>query len=92
MVANNPSDNTRVLDFSTIWMPGWTAVLDGLPVPTGVADGAVIGILVPSGRHEIHLEYNAPWLLLGTILTASFGLFVLSAGIYSWQRNNSKST
>ena len=91
MVANNPSDNTRVLNFSTIWMPGWTALLDGLPVPTVLADGAVIGILVPSGRHQIHLEYNAPWLLPGIILTTSFGLFLLGAGIFTWQRHNSKS-
>ncbi len=49
--------------------PGWRAHLDGQPVTIQRADGALLGLFVPAGRHEIHLRYRPFW--LGPTLAAS---------------------
>lgn len=39
---------------------GWSATLDGEPVPLVAADHAGVAVAVPVGAHEIQLSYRAP--------------------------------
>jgi hypothetical protein len=44
------------------WMRGWTATIDGQRAPVARANGLVLGIPVPAGRHVVHLHFTpAGW-------------------------------
>ena len=54
------------------WMPGWSALVDGLPVPVlrGNHSQRVIPLVNP-GRHTIALRLRPPGFVLGCALRAS---------------------
>jgi uncharacterized membrane protein YfhO len=58
--------------------PGWTATLDGKPVPILRADYAFQAVAVPAGRHELRLAYRNRWVTAGAAV--SLGTLVLLAG------------
>lgn len=44
------------------WHPGWTASTDGAPTRLVPADHAFMALLVPEGRHVVHLQFDpASW-------------------------------
>lgn len=49
--------------------PGWTASLDGAPVPIFPADVIGSAVAVPAGRHRIELRFIPRTLRLGALLT-----------------------
>jgi hypothetical protein len=57
--------------------PGWSATLDGAPVPIGRADFAFQAVPVPAGRHLLRLEYRSPLLLRGAWVAAATLLLIL---------------
>ena len=58
--------------------PGWTARLDGKPVPILRADHAFQAVAVPAGRHELALLYRNRWVGIGA--GVSLGTLLLLAG------------
>jgi hypothetical protein len=50
--------------------PGWTATLDGRPVPVVRTDFAFQGVPVPRGRHVLRLEYRNRWVGIGAAVAA----------------------
>jgi len=58
--------------------PGWTATLDGTPVPILRADYAFQAVAVPAGRHELRLTYRNRWVTTGAAV--SLGTLALLAG------------
>jgi hypothetical protein len=42
---------------SDTWAPGWSATLDGVPVPILRAHRALRGVLSPAGSHRIEMRY-----------------------------------
>jgi hypothetical protein len=64
------------------WMPGWSAQVDGLPVPVLRGNHAQRVIpLVKPGRHTIALHYRPPGYVLGSAVTGvSAVLWVLICG------------
>ncbi|MCX5730461.1 MAG: hypothetical protein NTY18_03710 [Deltaproteobacteria bacterium] len=58
--------------------PGWTATLDGRPVPILRADFAFQAVAVPAGRHELRLAYRNRWVDIGAAV--SLGTLLLLAG------------
>src|SRR5262249_33215736 len=60
------------------WDPGWTARLDGLPIPLEAKWGVFLWIQIPSGHHEIILEYDPREVRLGLAVSAcAMGLVIL---------------
>lgn len=49
--------------------PGWTAQVDGAPVPIQPADVLFQSVRVPRGHHTVVLRYGAPGLELGLLVT-----------------------
>lgn len=49
--------------------PGWIATIDGRREEIREVDGALRGIVVPGGRHRIHLSYRPRTVVWGAILT-----------------------
>jgi hypothetical protein len=65
------------------WMPGWSARVDGSPVPILRGNHAqrVIPLMEP-GRHTIALDYRPPGLALGCAITAvSAVVWVMLVGL-----------
>jgi hypothetical protein len=57
------------------WDPGWNALLDGKPVEIQAKSGVFLDIQVPSGQHELVLEYDPIEVRVG--LGVSTGALVL---------------
>jgi hypothetical protein len=52
------------------WDEGWSATLDGRPVPVLRADGFLQGVALPAGRHDVRLTYREPAIGTGLALSA----------------------
>jgi len=50
-------------------VPGWRAEADGRPLPTGVADGALLAVRVPAGARRVRLRYAPAAWRLGAALS-----------------------
>ncbi|WP_147445789.1 YfhO family protein [Corallococcus aberystwythensis] len=59
-----------VLVVNDAYLPGWTATLDGEPVPILAANVAVRAVPVPAGRHTVVMRYRTPGLVPGLWLGA----------------------
>ncbi|WP_125774506.1 hypothetical protein [Antribacter gilvus] len=58
---------------------GWTASLDGEPVPLVAAEHVAGAVFVPEGEHVVELEYRTPLLREGLWVSAA-GLVLLAGG------------
>ena len=65
------SRGTNFLILSQIWYPGWRARLDGRELRLYRVNHALIGAVVPPGRHALALEMTSPALRLGLALCAA---------------------
>lgn len=68
-----------MLVVSRLFDPGWSAAVDGTPVPLVRANGALMALEVPPGAHEVELRY-APRSFrvgLGTTVLALVGVGLL---------------
>jgi hypothetical protein len=80
-------DATRdaLLVVSYAWLDGWEATVDGEDVPVVRANGVVLGIPVPAGRHTVHLRFVPPGLRLGALISAlSLMALILTAPVMRW--------
>jgi len=60
------------------WDPGWRALLDGKPVEIQAKSGVFLNIQVPSGQHELVLEYDPSEVRLGLgVSTCALVLLIL---------------
>jgi len=60
------------------WNAGWSARVDGSPVPVLRANHAAMAVALPAGAHRISFRYTPPGLLLGTML-AGLAIVALAA-------------
>ncbi len=59
--------------------PGWTATLDGRPVPLLRADFAFQAVPVPAGRHELRLTYRNRWVGIGAAVSVATLVLLVAA-------------
>ena len=64
--------------------PGWSATLDGRPVPIRPADLAFRAVYVPAGRHAVVFTYRPAGFLAGLLITACGSVLVV--GMLLWPR------
>ena len=67
-----------VLVWSRSYFSAWRARIDGVPVAPILADGHLVGVPVPAGRHEVEVSWSAAPVLLGGLLSV-VGLLALVA-------------
>ena len=48
------------LVFATTAYPGWTATVDGAELPVWNVDGALMGVPVPEGTHQVEFTFTDP--------------------------------
>jgi hypothetical protein len=68
--------------------PGWTAALDGKPVPILRADYAFQAVAVPAGRHVLTLEYRNRWVGIGAAI--SLGALAVLVGSLALRSRRSR--
>ena len=66
--VDTPADG--ILTLAHPFYPGWQAALDGLPVETLRAYGALTAVEVPSGAHTLTLTYDPLSFRLGAVASA----------------------
>ena len=54
------ADRPSLFVTSYAWMEGWTATVDGRPVPVARTNALVLGVPVPAGSHRVHLRFTPP--------------------------------
>lgn len=75
----NANSETRVV-LAEAYAPGWTATVDGAPVPILQVDEVLRGLDLKPGQHLIEMRYRTPGLTLGLVLCALGVLTLLLAG------------
>jgi hypothetical protein len=64
--AEAPAD--AVLVWSRSFLSAWRATVDGQPAPTLLADGHLLGVPVPAGRHRVTIAWSPRWIGAGAAL------------------------
>jgi hypothetical protein len=70
---------------SELFYPGWEATVNGKPAKIWKVDGALRGIVVPSGDSRVLMTYAPASVLWGAILTLS-AFITGAAGAFWWIR------
>ena len=64
------SERDRLLVLTLPADEGWSAALDGSPVPSDTALDVLLALRLPAGEHSVSLRYTPPGLLAGLGLSA----------------------
>jgi len=60
-----------LLVIADTWCPGWSATVDGHPVPIYQPYGALRGVVVGPGSHTVAMHYRPRSALLGALMTGT---------------------
>jgi hypothetical protein len=63
---------------------GWSASVDGRAVGVVPGNHAFAAIPVPKGEHTVVLDYQAPGLAVGALVSAGSGLLLLTLLVWPW--------
>jgi hypothetical protein len=80
------TSHAATLVLADAWTSGWSATVDGAPVPIVHADYAFRGVPVPAGRHTVQFRYTPPGLPLGVAISL-LALLALT-GWWVWDRRD----
>lgn len=83
------SDGEGVLVVNDTWLPGWTATIDGQPVPLLRADVLVRAVQWPAGRHVVEMRYAPREVGVGLVLSAVGALIVVALTAW-WLRSRAR--
>lgn len=76
------ADGRMFLVLTDRHFPGWTATVDGEPVPIRLANGNFRSVSVPAGRHRVVFRYRPASVRIGGWLSGASGL-VFAAGLFA---------
>jgi hypothetical protein len=68
LVNVDRADAPRLLVLVELFRPGWVATADGRPVTTVSVGPGLLGLRLPPGVTDLHLEYRAIWFTAATIV------------------------
>lgn len=84
-------EENRILQLSTVYTPGWKALVDGKPVDTIRVNTAFIGIPVEAGEHTIDLYYETPFLKLGFGISCCGLVSLLALVLWEYHKKKQQS-
>jgi hypothetical protein len=70
------------------WYPGWDASVDGQPAPVETVDGALVGVPLGPGRHEVRVSYLPAGWQVGLGVSSLAALLLGVAGWRDWRSSN----
>ncbi len=70
------------------YYPGWSAAIDGHPADVLPVDYALMGVIVPAGKHELTVRFRSRWLALGATLSVVslgviLGMLLLGSSVFA---------
>lgn len=74
LVVETKISHPRYVVVSEVWHPGWSATLDGKPVPLFRTDLALMGTFLPAGTHTLRLVFSPIGLQMGIVISAVAGM------------------
>jgi len=79
-VLSTSASDASLLVLTRTWDPGWSAKIDGVPVPLLRAHLALLALVLPPGEHRVELAYRPASFRIGVWLSAAglLGLLALS--------------
>ena len=85
LIATTEFDRPGVLIWQRTYFPAWRAEIDGAPAPTVTADGHLVGVVVPEGKHEVRIVWPGHPVKLGLGL-AALGVFAATLISRRWNQ------
>ena len=79
-----------MLVLSDAYYPGWTATVDGQPAPIYRVDGALRGVIIPAGFHDVRFQFRPTTLTPSLILlgiSLLLAAFLIIASLWKKQSN-----
>ena len=87
LVLRTQNEAQRFLVISEVWHPGWRASLDGRQLQLHRTDLALMGALIPPGKHELTLQFRPQyWSAAVGISAVSSVVFLVLFGIFCRRR------
>jgi hypothetical protein len=81
------ADCDRLLVFTDSWAPGWSAAIDGTPVPVLRVNNAIRAVMAPAGDHTLTWTYRPRFLTpLLSLLALGLGASVALIAAPWWSR------
>lgn len=85
------TEESGILQFSTMYNKGWTVYVDNEKVDTLVANKYFLGIEIEKGEHTVSLQYSNPYIKYGfavTVLGSLIFVFVIVINIRKRKKEN----
>lgn len=82
MCVKTQCSGDRAVVISTSHDTGWSATMDGQPFQVWRADATFMGLIVPSGTHEIVLRYRTPMLTSGLLVSLATMMALAGLGLF----------
>jgi len=76
LVLRSRTSKGRFAVLSEVWHPGWSATIDAVSARLFRTDGALLGLRIPPGQHDIAISFTPSHWHLGLVLGA--------AGVVLW--------
>ncbi|HEX4811032.1 MAG TPA: hypothetical protein VH325_18985 [Bryobacteraceae bacterium] len=86
MLIDSSSNSGGLLVLSEMFYPGWRAAVNGKPEKIIRVDGALRGILIPSGQSRIELRFVPLTVYWGGAISLLAFAGVLAAAFIAWRR------
>ncbi|MBU6151774.1 MAG: hypothetical protein KGR25_10010, partial [Chloroflexi bacterium] len=81
------ADCDRLLVFTDSWAPGWSATIDGTPVPVLRVNNAIRAVMAPAGEHSLVWHYRPRFLVpLLALLALGVGTSIVLIAAPWWSR------
>ena len=74
------ASSDSLLRIAVPYYPGWSADVDGAEATLVPVDEALMGVFVPSGSHELTLQFQPHWFRMGVALSAA-GIIAVVIGL-----------
>lgn len=81
------TDQGGYLLLTDAYYPGWTATVNGQPVPVQRADAMFRAVRIPQGKSTVVFEYRPAWLPLILVIGAAVWLLVSAVTMGVWWRS-----
>ncbi len=80
-VLSTSASSASLLVLTRTWDPGWSAKIDGVPIPLLRAHIALVALVLPAGEHRVELTYRPASFRIGLGLSAAGLLGVLALSL-----------
>ncbi len=92
LVISARAQTDGVLSIALPWYPGWEARLNGTPVETLRAYGALTAIALPAGSHTVEMVYNPLSYRIGALISLTVLVGLALAGLFSMVKRSGRKT